>query len=475
MLIEIVPFAPVLIVMAAAVAVWFATSTVPVQGESAGRWLGVIGLSGAMVASALLWHRSASTDLTLVIDRFALFFNLLLCGAALFVLILPVHRQRTTKGPRQVPLVLAVLAAAMVVVATDDLVVLVLGLQVVGAGTVLLSACDSRGGFRAHLAFPLVLPAAVAGVLSLYGAALAYAVSGTTQLADLMMRVAASSLDPNILLLMAVALVLAGGAWTTAVVPLHAGDAAASGRASPETTTVGLVAKVAGVAALMRVLLTTFEPLRPEWSPILSTVAGVTMIVGAAGAAAPSTVGRSLAYLGVAHTGVVLVAIAASADLGIPAALFTLTAYAAAGVGVFAALSAWPTAAGSTGDVNSLHGMAASRPAVAAAFAFCLLSLCGLPPTGGFVARWLVVGAALSGGLTALALIVALTSVVSMLVCLRLIAHSWTAGDRPIESSLDSPRILVVCLAGAVALVASLAVWPGWLLAMTNDAAAALF
>jgi NADH-quinone oxidoreductase subunit N len=237
--------------------------------------------------------------------------------------------------------------------------------------------------------------------------------------------------------------------------------------------TTGL--RVAGVAAFLRVWLTGLESLRVEWLPVLSALAGVTMIVGAVAALGQASVRRLVAHVGIAHTGYFVIGLVSASQVGKAAVLVSLGAWALATVGVFAVLAVVSRVDRSYDEVRDFTGFGYARPAEAAVLSLCLLSLAGVPVTAGFVARWLTLSAALQEGLVALAVLAALTSVVVTTACARVIVQMYMIAPAGASDRSPVPGGVTAALVAVAILIVGIGLWPAPLVAAAMRSAMSIF
>ena len=179
--------------------------------------------------------------------------------------------------------------------------------------------------------------------------------------------------------------------------------------------------KLAGFAALVRVLDATLFGLRTDWRPLVIGIAVATMVVGAVLAVVQEDVKRMLAYSSIAHAGFVLTAIVATSDRGVSGSLFYLATYGLTVLGGFAVVSAVSGRDESRVRLIDLRGLFFERPALAGALTLFLLSLAGVPLTSGFVAKLVVFGAAIEAGYTWLVVVGVLTSAIAAFFYLRVL------------------------------------------------------
>jgi NADH-quinone oxidoreductase subunit N len=459
MLWPFLPFVPVLLVVATACAVLLSDTFRPGPEARRSGAMAVIGVGGALVASIALWGREQGGPAALMVDDYTLFFNVLLCALALITL----PAMAAAHGPGRLPqvdasghaLMLLSLAGMMLVAASRDLLLVVLAVDVAWLGIVGLIGLGRSRDAAAEAAFKALILGAFSGVFVLYGVALLYGVSGTTRLDVLTVRVAELSLDPNVMVLLAMVLVFAGFAFLMSAVPFHMWTPDVMSGADPAVAgfvTAGI--RAAGVAVGLRVLLTSFDPLRIDWLPVVSATAGITMIVGAVVAAGQSNVRRLIAYVGVAQAGGLLVGLLAASPSGRAAVLFALAAWGIATVAAFGVIDVISQSDQPYDDLRDFAGLGHDRPRAAALLTICLLSLGGLPPTAGLTAKWLVFGSAVQEGFVALAILGAATSVMLAFACCRVIGQMYMVkGSAPGRRPDVSGRAMAAMVAAALWLV----------------------
>jgi NADH-quinone oxidoreductase subunit N len=233
--------------------------------------------------------------------------------------------------------------------------------------------------------------------------------------------------------------------------------------------------KAAAFAAFVRVFLSALEPLRMDWVPVLSAIAGLTMILGTVVGVAQSSVKRMLAYSSIAHAGYLLVGLVAANAAGKAAILFYLVAYAVTNLGAFGVLAALTTNDRPHDDIREFAGLGHERPGLAALLTIFLLSLGGFPPTVGFVAKWYIFNAAIQENLVSLAILGVLTSVVSVFFYLRIVVQMYMAEDHAAGHRPPMPVIAAAGVMLAMAAVFYLGVLPGRLLSIAAESVTAIF
>jgi NADH-quinone oxidoreductase subunit N len=464
---------PVLIVTATCFACLLLDATPRGARPSVLAATGVVGIAGATGVSLLLWDGpAASFQGMLVADGFALFLDAVIGGAAILVLLLSVGylpRLGVAAG-EYYALILFATVGMMLMAAGTDLLVIFLALELMSLSLYVLA-----GTFRTRLegneaALKYFLLGAFASGFFLYGIALIYGATGTTNLARLGVALAAPGAVQNPMVLAGLGLVLVGFGFKTSAVPFHqwAPDVY-QGAPTAVAAFIATGSKAAAFGALLRVLI-AMRPLQGDWMAALWLLAALSMTVGNVVALAQSNVKRLLAYSSVAHVGYMLVGLAAGLGPGAPAVLFYLGVYAVASVGAFGTILLLEREGEEAVDLGAYGGLAGRHPLLALGLTVFLLALIGMPPTAGFVGKFYLFSAAIQRGLVWLAVIAVLNSVVAAYYYLRLIVYMY------MREPEGAPTTALVTPAAAVALAVSawvtlqLGLWPGPVLALAQRA-----
>ncbi len=436
---------PILCVVAAAIAALLAEAfrrpgeRLPIAG------LGIIGLAAAGLSASWLWGRNATSFGVVTADNFGLFIVLVLAGIGLLTMVFSsqvVWRDRLPGG-EYYGLTLLGIAGMMLMATASDLLVIFLALEVLSLSVYVLTAIRRDSEASTEGGFKYFLLGGFSSAVFLYGIAFAYGVAGSTRLDRIGSVLAAQSMGQNILALVAVGLLLVGFAFQVSVVPFHMWTPDAyQGAPTIVTAFMSTAVKAAAFGAFARVFLSAFEPLRPDWTPVLWLVAAATMIYGTVVAVRQSNMKRMLAYSSIAHAGYITLGIVAGNDVGKSAILYYLAAYGITNLAAFATLALLATRDRQNDDVRDVAGLAASQPAVATLMTVFLLSLGGMPPTAGFVAKWYVFSAAVGAGYYWLAIIGVLTSVVSIFFYLRIVVSMWMAEPAPEPGTVPAPSAI---------------------------------
>jgi NADH-quinone oxidoreductase subunit N len=351
------------------------------------------------------------------------------------------------------PLVLLCTSGMTLIAASSDLIMVFLALEILSLSLYVLTAFSWRLA-SIEGAMKYFLLGAFSSAFFLYGIALTYGATGTTNLGGIAQALS-GRVDPQPLALAGAGLLAVGFAFKVAAVPFHmwAPDAY-QGAPTPVTAYMAAATKVAAFAAFIRVFFTAFSPLTLDWTPFVYALAAVTMVVGSVLAIAQTDFKRMLAYSSVAHAGFILVGFTAGNQEGISSSLFYLAAYAAMIVGAFGVSVLMSGRGEERSALVSFAGMARRNPTLAAVLTLFLLSLAGLPPAAGFIAKVGVFQAAVDAGHWPLVLIAVLASVVAAFFYLRVVVLMYVEEPEgePLAAAGAAPVIAV-----AVPAVATLA------------------
>ncbi len=420
----------------------------------------------------------------LVVDRFSMFFNALLClGGGLAALLaggyLPEHR--IERGEFYSLLLFATLGA-MMLAASGDFLSLFLGLETMSIGAYAMTAFRRTSPRSAEGALKYFLLGSFAAALMLYGFALLYGATGHTDLTGVGAAVKAGEHAPMVLV--AMVLVLAGLAFKVSAVPFHMWTPDAyEGAPTPATTYMAVVVKSGAFAMLLRVMLTCFGDARSMswstgWPPVVAWMAVLTMTVANLIAGRQESVKRMLAYSSIAHAGYLLVGVVATMKnpaQGSASVLFYLLTYTVSTAGAFGSLILCGRYGAESVSYEDLAGIGRRHPAAALPFSLFLVSLAGFPPTAGFFGKWFVFRAAMEGGFTWLTVIAFLNSVVGAYYYLRVLVFMYMrepAAGAPIATPMRSGYVNAALLLSAL-LVVILGVSPSLSLDVAIKAAAA--
>lgn len=379
------------------------------------------------------------------------------------------------------PLALFALLGMMVFATANDLLTLFVALEVMSLPLYVLCGLARRRRLLSQEAsLKYFLLGAFSSAFFAYGIALAYGYAGGVRLGDIDQAVRVRA-DSGNLLIAAIALMAVGLLFKVGAVPFHAWTPDVyQGAPTPVTAFMAAGTKAAAMVALMRVLFVAFGASAWDWRPLILAVSVATMLLGSLVAIAQTDVKRMLGYSSVAHAGFLLIGIAGAfvaveRVTSIAAVLFYLAVYGVASIGAFAVVTMVRDSSGQGGgEANHLSrwaGLGKESPLLAGAFALFLLSFAGFPLTSGFIGKWSVFSAALSGGYWPLVVVGVLTSAIAAYFYVRVIVLMFftdPVGSGP-DVAVPSPMTTVVIAAAAIVTLA-LGIVPGPALALAQHA-----
>jgi NADH-quinone oxidoreductase subunit N len=337
--------------------------------------------------------------------------------------------------PEVFPLLLFALTGMVLLAAASDLLVVFIALEILSLSLYVMAGATRRMAAQ-EAAMKYFLLGAFSSAFLLYGIALCYGATGTTNL----LGIARGSVDPTgdgTLLLAGIGLLAVGFLFKVAAVPFHMWTPDVyQGAPTPVTAFMAAGTKAAGFAVFLRVFAGALGGMVVSWRPVIAAVAVATMLVGAALAVVQSDLKRMLAYSSISHAGYLLVGVAAAATVpaGISASMFYLLAYAFMVMGAFMVVQyasrlgppdAEPGELGERSSLDDYRGFARRHPWAGALLALFMLALTGIPPLSGFWAKYYVFLAGIEAGLTWLVVVAVVSSVISAFFYLRVLVVAY--------------------------------------------------
>jgi NADH-quinone oxidoreductase subunit N len=336
---------------------------------------------------------------------------------------------------------------ALLTTSAGDMVMLYVGIELSSLATYILTAFAKRRATALEGALKYFLLGLFASAILLYGMAWIYGTTGMTGLDEISSALSGmisgqDNLDASLLL--GLLLVIVGLGFKIAAVPFHFWTPDAyDGAPTPVTGYMSVIPKIAGFAAIARLIIQGLEPLHDDWTLLLAVLALITMVFGNIVAVSQRNVKRMLAYSSIAHTGYMLAGFAAyqatqgfgdgSDELGVSSVLYYLLAYTFMNIGAFAVIS-WIQHRGRGMELDDFNGLGAAHPFPAVAMTVFLVSLMGIPPTIGFYAKYYVIVALIDADFLWLALAIVVMSAVSAFFYLRVVAVMY------FQDGSESPR-----------------------------------
>jgi NADH-quinone oxidoreductase subunit N len=440
-------------------------------------WVAAIGTTIALWAS--LWQLSllqgSGFFATVETSAFTVFFHVLICGIVLVALLLSLDTLPAGTHHQGEFYALIVFGAVGMCLLTSavELLVVFIALEISSISTYILAGWRKQTGRSPEAAIKYFLLGSFATAFLLYGIALIFGATGTTQIYQIALLAPAA--QNQTLVVAALALMLVGILFKVSAAPFHVWTPDVyEGAPTPVVALLSTAPKVAAFALLLRVVYEIFPSLHSLWAPLLWIVAVLSMTVGNLAALRQQNVKRMLAYSAIAHAGYLLAAFAGIGSIGIAAAAFYAAAYAAMNVGVFAVITLVAGYDEQLSLIDDYRGLLYRSPLLGSLLIFFLISLIGIPFTGGFFGKFYAFTAAVGGGAIALAIIGLLNSGLAAAYYLRLVLVS---AQRPLEDQRIAPPrpavgpavIAAVFLAVAATLI--LGIIPGATLSAAQSAA----
>ena len=381
-------------------------------------------------------------------------------------------RRESVRGAEYQILALASTAGAMLMTQANDLIVIFLGLEILSLGLYVLVALDRRKTESAEAALKYFILGGFASAIFIYGAALIYGATGSTNITTISYFLGSNVLLKPGLLVAGGALLLVGFAFKIAAVPFHMWSPDVyEGAPTPVTGFMASIVKVGAFAALIRVLVSGLGTQLATWRPIFWALIVLTTVVGAALAVPQRNAKRLLAYSSINQAGFILIGVWSADARGVAASLFYLATYAPVVVATFAIVSVMGGLGDERHSIESYRALARRQPWLGAALAVLLLTQLGAPLTAGFYAKYSVLASAVDAGGSPLALIALLSAAIAASVYLRWTVVLYAEPDE----ELDVSRVVVptgtrITIAAGVVIAVLFGVWPGPLVTLAQHA-----
>ena len=375
------------------------------------------------------------------------------------------------------------MTGAMLIAGSADLLLLFLGLELMVLPGYLLAGYHKTDGYSTEGAIKYFLLGSFSSAIFLFGLAFVWGLTGTTRIEGIKEALAAVVAGTEPLsagLAMGLAFLTTGVAFKIAAVPFHYWTPDAyQGSPTPITGYLSVGPKVGAFALILRLFVEALGPLADWWLPVMIVLATLTMTLGNLVALTQDNVKRMLGYSSIAHTGYMLVGLAAYAAgelRGLEGLLFYGAAYAFMNLGAFAVIAALQKRAGVTSSLDTFAGLGRREPLLGVLMTLFLLSLTGIPPTAGFFAKAYVILAAVQAGgwLTVLAVIAMLNAAVAAFYYLRIVVYMFMRDPASDAPALRHGALMWGGLAAATALTILLGLFPTTLLGIVNQAACAI-
>jgi NADH-quinone oxidoreductase subunit N len=438
--------------------------------------LTVVGLAGALIAAiAANGEPGTAFNNMMVVDGFATFFRVLVITVGLLAVFASTEylRRENSLGGEFFALILFSIVGQCVMSTANELIMIFIGLEISSIASYILAGYLRDDKRNNESALKYFLLGSFATAFLLYGIAWIYGITGTTNLVEIR-RVLIGGGAPSLVLTgTAAALMFVGFGFKISAVPFQiwAPDVY-QGAPAPVSAFLSVGPKAAAFAILLRTYLTAFGTVADRWEPFVWVCALATMIVGNFAAIQQSNIKRMLAYSSIAHAGYVLVAVTAHSDIGSAAAMFYLAAYAFTNFGAFAVVTYVAQKGEKYTKIDDFAGLSQRQPLMAAMLTVFLLSLIGVPLTGGFFGKFYIFKAALDADLVWLTVLGLLNSAVAAYYYLRILVVMYMKEpDSSADALLPAGPAMMIAVCGSAIGTLVLGIFPSFVLDFANKAA----
>ena len=437
--------------------------------------LAILGLLGALVgAVAANGNPGPAFHDMIVVDGFATFFRVLVIAVGLVaVLASTEYLRRENAGTGDFfALILFSVAGQSIMAAANELIMIFIGLEISSIASYVLAGYLRDDKRNNESALKYFLLGSFATAFLLYGIAWIYGTTGSTNLVEIRRALIMGGAPSIVLVGAAAALMFVGFGFKISAAPFQVwAPDVYQGAPAPVSGFLSVGPKAAAFAILIRTYLTAFGPISSTWAPIVWACALATMLVGNFAAIQQSNIKRLLAYSSIAHAGYVLVAVAAHSEIGSAAAMFYLAAYAFTNFGAFAVVTHVARKHEKFTSIDDFAGLSQRQPMMAAMLTIFLLSLIGVPLTGGFFGKFYIFKAALDSNLVWLTVLGLLNSVVAAYYYLRVLVVMYMkephSSDEPLPAAGPALTIAVV---GCAIVTLVLGIFPSFVLDFATKA-----
>jgi NADH-quinone oxidoreductase subunit N len=411
----------------------------------------------------------------LILDNFSVFFQwlFLIIAAVSAAVSMKFNQRESINRGEYYALLLFACCGMSLMASSGDLILTFLGIEVLSIATYILAGFK-RGDIRSNeSSLKYFLLGSFATAILLYGIALIYGSTGSTNYQTIR-DVACVQGELQNTALIGLGLLLVGFSFKVAVVPFHSwAPDVYEGAPTPVTAFMAVGPKAAGFAALIRILVQVFPSLAEDWSPILWLLAILTMTLGNVVAVRQTNVKRMLAYSAIAHAGYILVGIVPNSAMGYSAVLFYLVIYTVMNLVAFSVILSFSRKGDRRVQLEDYAGLGRTAPFAAAALSLSLISLAGIPLTGGFIGKFYLFSAAVQKGYIGLTVIAVLNSVVSVFYYFRLMIFMYM--KEPGEETPEPiSRMVQAIIAIGFIIILLLGVYPDQILKLADYSSLAL-
>ena len=412
------------------------------------RWIraqAVPALTLVALATALgltIWQWNAQKSIVsgaLRIDDLSLVLNLILIagGAATVLLAWRSLAAREAAHGEFHALLLSSIGGMSLLAAAQNTVLVFLGLELLSIPLYVLCATEMKRERSLESGLKYLIIGSVGSATLLYGLALIYGATGATDFSAIATALSSGGLATDPLTLTGIALCVAGLCFKASVAPFHQWTPDVyEGAPTPITAFMAVATKVAALGVFLRLFDVALIGAQASWGPAVAVLATITILVGNVGALGQSSLKRMLAYSSVAQAGYMLAGVVVATALGVQATVFYLAVYVAMNMASFAVIVARERETGLGDSIEAVAGLGRERPWLAWPLTISLLGLAGIPATAGFIGKFYLIDAAVSGGYTWLGVAIVIGTMISLGYYLPVIAAIWM---RPAPGDVPGP------------------------------------
>ncbi len=392
-----------------------------------------------------IWQLDSSKELVagaLAIDGLSTVLNILFVSAGMATVLLAWRAlaPRESAHGEFHALLLTSIAGMLVLAWSTNLVTVFLGLELLSIPLYVLCATEMRRATSLESGLKYLIVGSLGSAVFLYGLALIYGATGSTDFAGIAAANAKNDLSSDPLMLTGIALSVVGLGFKASVAPFHQWTPDVyEGAPSPVTAFMAVATKAAAFGIFLRLFDIALIDSATAWAPALAVLATVTIIAGNVGALGQSSLKRMLAYSSVAQAGYMLAGVVVSSALGVRATVFYLAVYLLMNLAAFAVIIARERETSFGDDLAAMEGIGATRPILAWPMTIAMLSLAGIPATGGFIGKFFLINATVDGDYTWLGVVIVIGSMISLAYYLRVIAAMWMR-DVPLAAKVATVR-----------------------------------
>jgi NADH-quinone oxidoreductase subunit N len=399
-----------------------------------------LGALGAALGLTI-WQWGAEKSIVsgaLRIDALSLVLDLVLIAGAVCAVLLAWRSRAAEEAAHGEfhALLLTSVAGMSLLASAQNTVALFVGLELLSIPLYVLCATEMRREHSLESGLKYLIVGSVGSATLLYGLAMIYGATGTTDFSGIAAKLAGSGLSTDVLTLTGIALCVGGLCFKASIAPFHQWTPDVyEGAPTPVTAFMAVTTKVAAFGAFLRFFDVALIETHASWAPALAALATITILVGNVGALGQSSLKRMLAYSSVAQAGYMLAGIVVASRLGVQATVLYLIVYLMMNMAAFATIVARERATGQGDSIASLAGLGRDHPLLAWPMTIAMLGLAGIPATAGLIGKIYLIEAAVEGGYAWLGVVIVVGSMISLGYYLPVIATMWMR-DAPAGGAL---------------------------------------